>query len=149
MSKCQGITEPCWVSLTEDQRIKWKYFSRLVALIGALFVTKTGNAYFDWLLMAITSIFFIAVIESQRSYSRLTTQAQHQICHRSWLLGSCCVWHSTICTCRLGLGCSGFFARCVAAIARIHSSRPACNHFVLLFNCSVQRTPHNLPPFAG
>lgn len=72
MRKCQGITEPCWSSLSEDQRVSWKYFSRIVAIIGAFFVAKTGNPYIDWSLVALTAIFLVIVIETQRSYSRLS-----------------------------------------------------------------------------
>lgn len=71
MRKCLGITEPYWSSLSEEHRTSWKYFSRFVALIGALFVTKTGNGYIDWTIGAFTAAFLVLVIETQRSYSKL------------------------------------------------------------------------------
>lgn len=71
MRKCLGVTEPCWSSLSEEHRTSWKYFSRSIALIGALFVTKTGNIYIDWTIAAFTAVFLMIVIETQRSYSKL------------------------------------------------------------------------------
>ena len=88
MQKSQGITENCWSSLTEDKRIAWKYFSRLVAIVASFFVTKTGNAYFDWAVFAITAIFFLIVIETQRSYSKITPQFRKQSIRVAIFLGS-------------------------------------------------------------
>lgn len=91
MSKCQGITESCWSSLCEDHRVSWKYFSRIVAVIGAFFVTKTGNPYIDWPLVALTAIFLVIVIETQRSYSRLSPTFRKRSVRVAISLGSWCV----------------------------------------------------------
>lgn len=88
MLKCQGITEPCWSSLSEDHRVSWKYFSRVVAITGALFVTKTGSPYIDWSLGALTAIFLVIVIETQRSYSRLSPRFRKHSVRVAISLGS-------------------------------------------------------------
>jgi len=93
MRKCQGITEPCWSALTEDHRVLWKYISRIVALICAWFVTKTGNPYIDWSLVAVTSIFLMIVIETQRSYSRLSPKLRKSSVRVAISLGS---WAITV-----------------------------------------------------
>lgn len=93
MRKCQGITEPCWSSLSEDQRVSWKYFSRIVAVVGAFFVTKTGSPYVDWPLVALTAIFLVIVIETQRSYSRLSPKFRKRSVRIAIFLGS---WGITI-----------------------------------------------------
>jgi hypothetical protein len=72
MKKCQGITEHFWSNLSEDRRLAWKYSTRLVGLLLALLVTKTGNPYVDWCLPAATAIFLMIAIETQRSYSKLS-----------------------------------------------------------------------------
>ena len=57
MKKCLGLTEFVWATLGEEKRIAWKYFARVVALVGAFFVAKTGNIYFDTALGAMTALF--------------------------------------------------------------------------------------------
>lgn len=71
MSKCYGLTEAVWTELPEDKRISWKYFARLIGVLGAFFVTRTGNVYFDAVLGLSTALFLMIVIETQRTYSRL------------------------------------------------------------------------------
>ena len=93
MRKCQGITESCWSSLTEDHRVSWKYFCRIVAIIGTFFVTKTGNPYIDWPLVVLTAIFLVIVIETQRSYSRLSPQFRKRSVRVAIFLGS---WGITV-----------------------------------------------------
>ena len=70
MKRCYGMTEPFWSTLSEDRRLIWKYASRGIGLLLALLVVKTGNAGFDWSLSALTAIFLMIAIETQRSYSR-------------------------------------------------------------------------------
>lgn len=70
MKRCHGITEPYWADLPEDRRLIWKYTSRGIGLLLALLVAKTGNAYFDRSLSALTAIFLMIAIETQRSYSK-------------------------------------------------------------------------------
>jgi hypothetical protein len=70
MKRCHGITEPFWTALSEDRRLIWKYASRGIGLLLALLVAKTGNAWFDWSLSALTAIFLMIAIETQRSYSK-------------------------------------------------------------------------------
>ncbi|MFC4930925.1 hypothetical protein [Massilia sp. GCM10023247] len=76
MKRCQGITEPFWSTLSEDHRLAWKYASRTIGLVMALLMTllvaKTGNIYMDWGLTAVTAIFLVIAIETQRSYSKLS-----------------------------------------------------------------------------
>ena len=93
MRKCQGITESCWSSLSEDHRTSWKYFSRIVAIIGAFFVTKTGNSYIDWSLVVLTAMFLVIVIETQRSYSRLSPKFRKNSVRVAISLGS---WGVTV-----------------------------------------------------
>ncbi len=71
MKKSFGITENEWNKLEEEERFYWRGFSRLLAFIAALFVTKTGNFYFDWTLTLLTTILMFIAIEIQRPYSRL------------------------------------------------------------------------------
>lgn len=72
MKRSQGITQAFWESLSEDRKLAWKYTSRMIGLLLASLVTKTGNAYIDWVLPALTAIFFMIAIETQRSYSKLS-----------------------------------------------------------------------------
>jgi hypothetical protein len=72
MKRCHGITEAFWSTLSEDRRLAWKYCSRAIGLLIALLVVKTGNAYVDWSLTAVTAIFLMIAIETQRSYSKLS-----------------------------------------------------------------------------
>jgi hypothetical protein len=88
MRKCLGITEPYWTALPEDKRLFWKYFCRALALIAAFFIVKTGNAYFDWLLGAFTAIFLAVVIETQRSYSKLSPRFRKNNVRVAIFLGS-------------------------------------------------------------
>lgn len=71
MKRCQGITEAFWSAMSEDHRLAWKYASRIIGLIAALLVAKTGNVYVDGILTAVTAIFLMIAIETQRSYSKL------------------------------------------------------------------------------
>jgi hypothetical protein len=89
MRSCYGITELCWSSLSEDHRVSWKYFSRVVAILGALIVAKTGNLYIDWLIGTFTAIFLVIVIETQRSYSRLSPKFRKSCVRIAVSLGSC------------------------------------------------------------
>lgn len=71
MRRCLGITEPFWTTLSEDQRIIWKFSSRAIGIALALLVVKTGRPYLDWCIATVTAIFFMIAIETQRSYSKL------------------------------------------------------------------------------
>jgi len=93
MRKCLGITEACWSALSEDRRVSWKYFSRIVAIIGAFFITKTENSYIDWSLTTLTAIFLVIVIETQRSYSRLSPKFRKRSVRVAISLGS---WGITV-----------------------------------------------------
>lgn len=120
MRKCLGVTEPCWSSLSEEHRTSWKYFSRSIALIGALFVTKTGNIYIDWTIAAFTAAFLMIVIETQRSYSKLKPLYRRRCIRIAISLGSCGV---------AVFGAAIFAHASIAAAATVFSSEvmPALN----------------------
>lgn len=88
MKKLSGINEAVWAALSEDKRFKWKSFSRVVAIIGSFFVNKTGNAYIDWTITALTALFLLLVIETQRSYSRLSPLLRKNCLRVAIALGS-------------------------------------------------------------
>lgn len=121
MRRCLGITEPCWTSLSEEQRTSWKYFSRFLALIGALFVTKTGTAYIDWTIGAFTAAFLMIVIETQRSYSKLKPMYRKRCIRIAISLGS---WSVAV------FGAALFAHASIASAATVFSSDvlPALNH---------------------
>jgi hypothetical protein len=83
-----GLTESIWSNLSEDKKFKWKFISRLIALIGALFVSKTGSVYFDSFLTIATALFLFIVIESQRTYSRLPSKYRKASIRTAIFLGS-------------------------------------------------------------
>lgn len=70
--KLSGVTEPYWSSLTEDQKIRWKYCMRGAAIVAGLTATTSGYRYVDAALTVLTAVFFIIFIETQRTYSKLT-----------------------------------------------------------------------------
>lgn len=92
MKKCQGITELFWSTLSEDQRLAWKFASRatglLMALLMALLVAKTGNIFVDWGLTAVTALFLMIAIETQRSYSKLSPRLRKANIRILMFLGS-------------------------------------------------------------
>lgn len=85
-----GITEAYWASLNEDKKLKWKVFSRVVALIGALIVTKTEVRSLDWCIAAMATLFSIFLIETQRTYSRYSIGLRKMLVRVSIGLGSWC-----------------------------------------------------------
>lgn len=88
MRRCVGLTEFVWASLPEERKILWKYFFRCVSIAGAFFVTKTENIYFDLFLGFFTAAFLIIVIETQRSYSRLSPNFRKKNIRIAIFLGS-------------------------------------------------------------
>lgn len=86
-----GITESYWVSLNEDQKIKWKLLSRTLTFLGALAVTKTGIFYVDWVIAACTAVFSFLLIESQRSYTRYSVGMRKRLTRISIALGAGCM----------------------------------------------------------
>lgn len=88
MTRCLGLTELVWASLPEDNRLAWRYFSRFVAFVGVFFVTKTGNLYFDLTLGAFTTAFLVISIETQRSYSRLSSKVRKRSARVAITIGS-------------------------------------------------------------
>lgn len=86
-----GITESYWTSLTEDQKIRWKLFGRILTFVGALAVTKTGIYYIDWAIAACTTAFSFLLIESQRSYARYSVSMRKNLTRISIVLGRACV----------------------------------------------------------
>lgn len=87
MRRSLGITEPIWADLPEEQRTSWKFFSRFVALVGTWFIAKTGYAYVDWVIWALTLAFLAIVIETQRSYSKLKPQYRKRCTRIAVFLG--------------------------------------------------------------
>ncbi len=131
MRKCLGLTESVWTTLPEDKRISWKYFARVVAIVGAFLVTKTGNAYFDTMLSMITALFFMIVIETQRSYSKLRPSFRKRNIRIAIALGS---WGVTI------LGVAIFSQAFALAAATVLSSDVffAFNHSASALKQAVQ-----------
>jgi hypothetical protein len=67
-----GVTENVWGSLSEDKRQSWKHLTRIIGIVGALLVVKTGNIYFDGALALLTGVFLVIVIETQRTFSKIS-----------------------------------------------------------------------------
>lgn len=88
MRNRQGITEVYWSSLTEDKRFTWKIFTRVLSLIAAWFVLKTGCKGFDWIASAFTAILPTLAIESQRSYRKFSPKVRKLIVRTIIFLGS-------------------------------------------------------------
>ena len=88
MSRISGITEPCWATLPEDKRLFWKFFSRGVGLLAACFISKTDYPIIDWSLTALTAVFLLLVIETQRSYSRFSPRLRKNCVRAAILMGS-------------------------------------------------------------
>lgn len=86
-----GITENYWISLNEDQKLKWKLFSRIITFIGTLAVTKTGVYSIDCIITVISTACSFLLIESQRSYTRYSVGMRKRLVRLSILLGSWCV----------------------------------------------------------
>lgn len=126
MNKNIGITESFWSALPEDKRLAWKYFSRAIALSGSFFITKTGNAYIDWILLTITAIFLLIVVETQRSYSRLSPQLRKQSIRVAIFLGS---WSIAV------FGMAIFVQASLASMVVVFTSEitPVLNHGTSLF----------------
>nr|WP_315231226.1 hypothetical protein [uncultured Albidiferax sp.] len=113
MHKSVGLTEIVWSSLSEDQRLAWKYFSRAIAAIGAFFVVKTGNIYFDWALGIATTTFLVIAVETQRSYSKLRPRFRKGSIRVAMALGT---WGVSL------LGSAMFMQAGLAASATVFSS---------------------------
>lgn len=89
MGKCQGITEQYWKDeVNEDERLFWKAFCRLLSLVTAVAVYKTGIVWFDWTLGALTAVFAFIIIETQRSYSKLSPRLRRRCVRSAIFLGS-------------------------------------------------------------
>lgn len=86
-----GITEGCWSGLTEDQKIIWKFLTRVLTFVGALAVTKTGVNYLDWIIAASMAAFSFLLIESQRSYTRYSMTMRKRLTRISISLGGVCM----------------------------------------------------------
>ncbi|RQS19680.1 hypothetical protein, partial [Burkholderia sp. Bp8998] len=52
----QGITEEYWGLMSEDRKLGWELFTRMLAIVLALFVTKTGVTAIDWAIGADLSV---------------------------------------------------------------------------------------------
>lgn len=89
--KMLGITETYWAGLTEDQKIQWKFFSRTLAFVGALAVTKTGIQYIDWVVAACSTTFSFLLIEGQRSYTRYSLRMRKRLTRASIVFGAWCL----------------------------------------------------------
>lgn len=84
-----GITEDFWSGLSEDKKFQWKVISKLVTLVGAWLITKTGVAYLDGAIAVGTSLFSFMLIENQRSHTRYSLKMRRWIARASIFLG---VW---------------------------------------------------------
>jgi hypothetical protein len=88
VSRITGITEPCWAVLPEDKRFFWKFFSRGISLVAACFISKTHHVIIDWSLTALTALFLLLVIETQRSYSRFSPRLRKNCVRGAIAMGS-------------------------------------------------------------
>jgi hypothetical protein len=91
VSRIVGVTEEYWGALNEDDRFKWKLFSRALTFASALVVAKTGFWYVDWTLAAIAALLLMLLIESQRSYKKYSPRLRKQIVRVFISLGSWCL----------------------------------------------------------
>lgn len=110
-----GITEGCWSGLTEDQKIIWKFFTRVLTFVGALAVTRTGVNYLDWIIAASMAAFSFLLIESQRSYTRYSMAMRKRLTRISISLGGACI---------LFVGMMYFSQVAIFAIASTYTSMP-------------------------
>ncbi|MGV8900308.1 MAG: hypothetical protein ACOH2B_13840 [Burkholderiaceae bacterium] len=107
--------------LSEEHRTNWKYFSRFIAFIGAIFATKTGNLYIDSIIVAFTAAFLVIVIETQRTYSKLKPSYRKRCIRIAMSLGS---WGVAV------FGAAIFAHASIASAASVFSSEvmPALNN---------------------
>jgi hypothetical protein len=114
-SKTLGITESYWTNLNEDKKLKWKIFSRLITMIAALAVTKSGIVILDWCIAVIATFLSIFLIETQRTYTRYSIEFRKTLIRISIALGS---W------CAVFLGIIYFSQIAILAMASTFSSMP-------------------------
>lgn len=110
MTKCTGLTETIWTKLPEEKKLFWRYFARFAGFIGGYFVLKTGNFYFDLILGLLTTLFLIIVIETQRSYSKISPAIRKKSLRVAIKLGSSGI---------LVLGIAFFFQEFLLATASV------------------------------
>ncbi|RXE52122.1 hypothetical protein B4O85_12150 [Pseudomonas azotoformans] len=92
MARLNGITETYWASMKEDDKLKWKFFSKGLVFFGTLYLTKTGFLPFDYAVAAATTIFSMLIIESQRTYKRFSPKLRKRIVRTCIFLGT---WGTT------------------------------------------------------
>lgn len=113
-----GITEAYWTGLSEDKKFKWKIFTRIITLITALTVTKSGILFLDWSVAATTTILSVLLIDTQRTYTRYSIKFRKILVRISIVLGA---W------CAVFLGVIYFSQVAIFAIASTLSSSPSIN----------------------
>ncbi|WLE64097.1 hypothetical protein GIY62_35115 (plasmid) [Burkholderia plantarii] len=84
-----GITEEYWGGMSEDQKLCWEIFIRILAVVAGLFVVKTGVTVVDCVIGATAAFTPFLVIRSQRSFRK------HSRVGRKRLLGAVVFMGST------------------------------------------------------
>lgn len=66
----RGITEEYWGPMSEDRKRGGELFTKGLAIVVALFVTKTGVTIIDWNIGAFAGFTPLIIIRSQRSFRK-------------------------------------------------------------------------------
>lgn len=87
MAIAKGVTEEFWGKLNEDQKIKWRLFTRGLTLILSLIAVRTGWKYFDWIVASLMALLPMLVIDSQRAYTNISRPFRRVILRVVVLIG--------------------------------------------------------------
>lgn len=84
----RGITEEYWGLMSEDKKLGWECFSRTLALVIGLFVTKTGITAIDLLIGAFAAFTPLFIIRSQRTSRKYSPRVRKGLLGAIVFLGS-------------------------------------------------------------
>lgn len=74
--------------MSEDRKLGWELFTRTLALVAALFVTKTGVTAIDWVIGAFAGFTPLIIIRSQRSSQKYSKPVRKRLLGAIVFLGS-------------------------------------------------------------
>jgi hypothetical protein len=84
----RGITEEYWGLMSEDRKLGWELLTRMLAIVLALFVTKTGVTAIDWAIGAFTGFTPLIILRSQRSFRKYSESVRKRLLGAVVFLGS-------------------------------------------------------------
>ncbi|MEY1591576.1 MULTISPECIES: hypothetical protein [Burkholderia] len=84
----RGITEEYWGLMSEDRKLGWELFTKGLAIVVALFVTKTGVTIIDWSIGAFAGFTPLIIIRSQRSFRKYSKDLRKRLLCAVVFLGS-------------------------------------------------------------